>query len=167
MGIKQRRIKWLFSVTMKLKVSSGNAAEEVQPEGAQRQSHTHLGCWRAKRALWKKAQVEMGIEEWIVFSWADMGVDTGRGISGRGQAQAKTWKWRVSPRAGTGTAISPIGELIWFQNELASRNSPLAPQAFSLKLIFDMSCAGGGVFKFQSFSLRGDSSHSLRSRVDN
>lgn len=91
MGITQRRIKRLFRVTIKLKVNSDNAAEEVQPEGAQRQRYTS-GILESKENIMKKAQVETGIEEWVVFSCADMGVDTGSGISGRGTSTGKDWE---------------------------------------------------------------------------
>ena len=85
MGIEQRRIKQQRSVTVKLRIRSDDAASEVQTEGAQGQSHTSSGRAGGEENITEKAQREMGIEEWVVFPWVDMG-------GPREGAQKKAWK---------------------------------------------------------------------------
>lgn len=88
MGVKQRRIKQLLSVTTKFRIGPDDAAQAVQPEGAQRQSHTNLGGGGAKRTLWKRHKWRWALQNG--FSRADMGAgETGRSIPGRDTSVSK------------------------------------------------------------------------------
>lgn len=116
MGVEQRRIKQQRSVTVKLRIRSDDAASEVQTEGARGQSHTSSGRAGGEENITEKAQREMGIEEWVVFPWVDMGGPREGGTKKRPGSEEfypeRMWGTATSPTGFMGRRSDPTGQLI-------------------------------------------------------